>query len=1066
MNDYDLEWLKRRGFFQNVSNILIDNKNILIDKKNNFAYSEISKIENFGKLRDKLFSINIKYIWFNFTDIDKLKIYRKKGHLIKQFYYSKNIKYNLKNKIRKLNNFSPKNMDIIFESLDIMDQFYWQLWDQRIIMAKSIKKLKNNKNKLLIAQYVIDRLIFLYFLSQLGIIKIKINEKIWILDNKEAKIFFDFLCWRINEEDIQNFFNRLFFEILGEKNKKGWGKLEFNINNVNFSIIAPYLNCSVFFEKELEGILEREIEIKGIRELILNILNKYDWAIKDVDVESDNSLGVLLPEVIGYIYEKFVVSLDKMNFDKIQMDNILNMKYELKNWRRNIGAFYTPEKIINYIVKTAIYQYIKNKLKIKFTDDINIEHFIENFIEKKDFNKKEIQIVKYIYFKILKKIRICDNACGSGSFLIICGEILFNLYKKAIEILRKYLSHDIEAKNVLDEINKSINENYYISKQILLNNIYGIDIMEGAINIAKFRLWLWLISHLNLKNFDNKIFEILPILDFNLMVGNSLIGFIDINNKNTEFKGLIYSWINIDKLKLIDNLAIKRKDLRTLSLEELTILKDIIEKETYNARTFLNNLYHQWLNSIGIRISKKELLQIKPFHWSLEFPEIFDLKKSDDEKGFGIIIGNPPYGNILSDNEKKILQKLKFKVIKTDLQGKGTKNSAAIFIERSKQILEKNGIFGNIVPKSLLYIEEWEKVRLFLLNNVNLLRVVDCSRAFRDVKLEMCIIIYENQNINKNKKIIVHNLFLNNLSKFNTNPYLVSKKYLSTERFIIEIDKNKEKMVDRIFNNSIKLGEICKIWRGLNLNRFVLNKHSDNTIPILRGEDINRYYIVKNSYIHKKYLDNEDFSPGTLIFQRIVSHINNPYPHIKLTGSLNYNNLINVNTITNISIKNEYKNQISDKFLLVILNSKFINWFTYKYIFINAIRSMDFVGKYAESIPIIKNCFDKKLQDPFTILSDYMHFLNSIETIKNNNKNLIDFIDNMIIDPLIYEIYFKEIFTKDKIYQEYSKNLLFLILKDLKPINFDKYSYYFQKLNLDDISDENVINNIKYIENE
>jgi hypothetical protein len=470
------------------------------------------------------------------------------------------------------------------------------------------------------------------------------------------------------------------------------------------------------------------------------------------------------------------------------------------------------------------------------------------------------------------------------------------------------------------------------------------------------------------------------------------------------------------------------------------------------------------LKSKIIEISKEEFLRLRPFHWGFEFYEVFDLEKPKGERGFDVIIGNPPYGNILSDIEKSMLSTLGFKVMITENNGKGTRNSAAIFIERSKKLLTKNGKFGYIVPKALLYIEEWQKARKLLLEDVNLLRVVDCSKAFRDVKLEMCIVIYENQNERLNKKIIVHNLYLWNLKKYSTNPYLINKNFLTEKRFITEIDRERKKIVNSILKKSMPLGKICEIWRGVNLNKYVSDNPSRNSIKILRGDDISRYAIVKFGWIDKKYLKNINFKPGSLVFQEIVAHIENPYPHIKLTGTLNQN-FVNVNTITNISIKIEYKDFIDEKFLLTLLNSRLISWFTYKYIYINAIRTMHFSGKYASSVPIINPNFQfiKNVQQPFIILADYMLFLNAIEGKRTKEEELINFIDKQIIDSLVYELYFKEKFEQDRI----KTNLLELIelhFKDISSLDSDEQKLEAIKKVVEEIkNDKKIMEQIRKI---
>jgi len=1027
MVEYNLEWLKEKGFFKKSIPLEVKGKEILVDERNLLAYVEVSSNEEIEEIKRELSSHKVRYIWFFFPTTGKLKVFRRIGE-VKWFYYSAKMRSDyLKSKTDKLSKFSPESMNILFDIRDIVDKFYWQLWEHRILMARSVKQLKEDRNKLLVVQHLIDRLIFFYFLAQLKLVKIKNEQKEWVLDRKNTRKFFKWICSQLNEEDLLKFLNRIFFDVLGQVNETGWNSLEFNIKGEKFSVVSPCLNGGLFIEQEIEGIPERKIKISGIKKLILEVLNNYNWIIGEEFPEEEDVVGDLTPEIIGHIYEKFVVSLEQIGIGKLKLEDIQTVKEKLRYGRKKIGAYYTPEEITNYISMNTIYPCITDKLNREFRT--NYKNIQDELLKKESFTRKELEIIKFLYFKILRKLKICDNACGSGSFLIAAGDILLRLYSRVIKILEENLGDDEEVRKFSLEIKKSPTRNYYIVREIITNNLYGVDIMEGAIEIAKLRFWLWLISQIDPKEIENKRIETLPNLDFNLMVGNSLIGFVDI--KDIEFDSisvepkkrwktltdkqiLITTWTDKDKIKWLKELVRKKQKFKTLPAHEAIKLKEKLNKELEKAREFLNKKFYNLLKAKGIKLTKEEFLRLKPFHWGFEFYEVFDLEKTKEERGFDVIIGNPPYGNILSEVEKRIIRSFNFKVTVTDERGKGTKNSAAIFIERSKQILAKNGKFGYIVPKSLLYIEEWGKTRLFLLENVNLLRVVDCSKAFKDVKLEMCIIIYENQAEKINKKVIVHNLYLWNLSKYSTKPYSIERNYLTKERFITEIDETRKDILKTILQNSKKLGEICDIWRGLSLNKYVSSIPTKNSVEILRGDDIDRYAILKFSYIDEKHIKNSKFKTGDIIFQRIVAHIENPYPHIKLTGTLN-RNLLNVNTITNISIKEGYKEALNEKFLLVLLNSKLISWFTYKYIFVNAIRSMDFVGKYASSTPIINPdySFVRNGQQSFIILADYMLFLNATEERRNSEKKIIEFIDKQIIDSLVYELYFKGKFEED-----------------------------------------------------
>jgi len=660
MVKYDINWLKEKGFFEKI--IPLEIEKVIVDDNNLLAYVKVSNNEEVEKIRKELSSSarKIKYIWFYFPSEEKVKVFRRYGGELHWFWYKPELRKEfLKSREDKLNKFSVKNMDILFDTRDIAERFYWQLWEARIKMAKSIQDLKEDGNKLLVVQHLLDRLIFFYFLAQLGLVKIKNEGKEWKLDRKRTREFFKWVCEALSEKDLQDFLNKIFFDVLGEVREDGWSLKQFDIGNEKFSVTAPSLNGGLFVEDEFEGKHEREIRIKGIKELILEILNEYNWVIGEELPEEEDVIGDLTPEIIGHIYEKFVVSLEQIGIGKIKLRDIQTVKEELRYGRKKIGAYYTPEEITNYISMNTIYPYIRDRLKNKFG---NIgESLFNDLFKKENFSKEELAIIKYLYFEVLTKIKICDNACGSGSFLIAAGDVLLRLYSRILKILEDNLSEDKDVEKVLTDIRKSPSRNYYIVRQIIVNNLYGVDIMEGAIEIAKLRFWLWLISKVDPKKVEDKRIETLPNLDFNLMVGNSLIGFVDIEDVEFDFipvkpkkrwvtltskQYLITTWTDKEKVKWLKDLAKKKREFKTLPTHEAIKLKEKLNKELEQARKFLDEKFLQLLKSKGIEISKEEFLKLKPFHWGFEFYEVFDLEKPKEERGFDIVIGNPPYRKV------------------------------------------------------------------------------------------------------------------------------------------------------------------------------------------------------------------------------------------------------------------------------------------------------------------------------------------------------------------------------------------------------------------------------------
>ncbi len=122
---------------------------------------------------------------------------------------------------------------------------------------------------------------------------------------------------------------------------------------------------------------------------------------------------------------------------------------------------------------------------------------------------------------------------------------------------------------------------------------------------------------------------------------------------------------------------------------------------------------------------------LQPFHWSKEFPGTFQGK----DAGFDIVIGNPPYGNILSEKERRIIQSS----YDTDVsRGRsGSWNVAALFVVRSRMLMKNGGQLGFLLPNSILRVGQFSKIRDFMLKDMQLWEIVDEGNPFADVTLEM-----------------------------------------------------------------------------------------------------------------------------------------------------------------------------------------------------------------------------------------------------------------------------------------------------------------------------------------
>ena len=264
-------------------------------------------------------------------------------------------------------------------------------------------------------------------------------------------------------------------------------------------------------------------------------------------------------------------------------------------------------------------------------------------------------------------LSLLDPACGSGAFLVAAMKTLINVYSAVIGRI-KFL-HDKGLIGWLAGIEKGHpSVGYFIKKRIITDNLFGVDIMEEATEIARLRLFLALVS--SAQSIDD--LEPLPNIDFNVLAGNSLIGLMRVNDadfaKRETQRDLFrktYGQVLEEKNRLIDSFR-----HATEYAENLTTLRDAIDSKKKEAYETLNDILLEEFKELGIKFeqatwdekkkavgkSAKRLLRpqdveaVHPFHWGFEFDEILN-----NRGGFDAIITNPPW-EIFKPNGKEFFE--------------------------------------------------------------------------------------------------------------------------------------------------------------------------------------------------------------------------------------------------------------------------------------------------------------------------------------------------------------------------------------------------------------------------
>jgi hypothetical protein len=314
----------------------------------------------------------------------------------------------------------------------------------------------------------------------------------------------------------------------------------------------------------------------------------------------------------------------------------------------------------------------------------------------------------------------------------------------------------------------------------------------------------------------------------------------------------------------------------------------------------------------------------------------------DSRRGFDIVIGNPPYGfrTVLTKFEKEYFRKNK----KIEFS---SGDSAELFVKISfDNLVKNNGLLTFIIPKKSLYGESWGDTRLNYWKKFNLVFMLDTGKSFEKVLLEESVFCLKKEK--KNSNVNISFLFKKDIVEVGKFP--INEIISENNTFQIYKAQYPKSIIDKIERLKFK-EKIIESKLGLAIGEeFYSNTPTD--YRLLKGIDIQRYNIRSYRYLKNKdklkWESVQEFLKPKVLVQRLVAHIEKPYPHLKITACYDEEGIIITNTL--MSFKNGQK--INEKFWLCYLNSNFTSWYAYNFIYARAIRGIDFYDFYIQQIPI------------------------------------------------------------------------------------------------------------------
>ena len=504
---------------------------------------------------------------------------------------------------------------------------------------------------------MMGRIVFLYFLQSKG----------WLAGNLHYMhdLFYD-ASDEVKGDFLDKVLEPMFFGLLNTKPEDRSSAPMVNGVGVKYIPNAdkiPYLNGGLFQQEKIDEV--DSCFPAGMFQSLFDFFDSYNFTIDEND-PNDAEVGVD-PEMLGKIFENLLED----NKDK--------------------GAFYTPKEIVRYMCQESLTAYLQTGI-----EDADVKEHIANFVKTNDVEElggASSELAMSIDQKLID-VKICDPAIGSGAFPM---GLLRELYacRKSIEIF--------EEDNAAD-----------IKRHIIQNNIYGVDIEKGAVDIARLRFWLALII-------DEKEPMPLPNLDFKIMQGNSLL---------ESYKGVDLD-VTSKKLKTGKDTK-KTRGVLSLGFEETDVQKTIqdlvksyfsITDHTLRAqrRQQIDKYVKDYIkicaegnHEVQDAVDELEIPNDQFFLWHTYFADVFE------KGGFDIVIGNPPYGVSIKDDYRKAVVASWGNVPDYEIY--------YYFIVLAAPLLKEKGIMSYIIPNTFLFNTFAKHFREMLVEKWNVLEILDCTK--------------------------------------------------------------------------------------------------------------------------------------------------------------------------------------------------------------------------------------------------------------------------------------------------------------------------------------------------
>lgn len=429
--------------------------------------------------------------------------------------------------------------------------------------------------------------------------------------------------------------------------------------------------------------------------------------------------------------------------------------------------------------------------------------------------------------------------------------------------------------------------------------------------------------------------------------------------------------------------------------------------------------FKQLLDSAGVEILDDVLKKTNPFHWEENYPKIL----KGESKGFDIIVGNPPYGNILSETEREIISKIYPYCVGGSRDG--TWNSAAHFVVRAKMLLREGGQLGFLLPNSVLRVGQFTKTRQFLLNEMTLHEIVDEGSPFPDVTLEMVSIFCESSaNISDYEiKIVTRR---DDVAATNYVPWSV---FNDSKIFVLHYDEIYERILKRSKRHLLTAGR----GRDIPANHVSDTKHDSFEVPYATtGRSVKRYrFDFDHIRYTNKWYETDAALSESYTNEFLVATKNLPYPRcvMKPVGMLHGGGIVRIKPL---------RDDIDLAVIGLILNSNLMKYICIRYLTNYSELTTCMNTGIMEDMPIIL----PENSEAFVSLFRALEKLHSENDAFSKNLEIKSYLENTG-NALVYSLYLME-----------NQKLIHLINRSIESRKSDHYTDLYESLSSPGIAQE------------